>query len=268
LLRSSVADYEVIEEIGQTASGRSRFLCRPPERLDQEGPVVVSQLAVDAGGWHQMADQVGRLVQLGTERLLELLEVGPDLDPGGAGVYLVSEADPGGTLAAPRETLDLGGVAAAVAAAAEAAHSYHEAGLTHGAIDSRAVIFTRRGPVLGPPPLDLAPGAVARSADWRQLSTLDPDLLCGESPSRSSDVWSLGATLHTALSPRPLYEGMDSDEPVTAVQRILFARPSVDLSLPGGLAEVVSACLELDPTRRPQTAAEVARLIREAGEGR
>jgi hypothetical protein len=68
------------------------------------------------------------------------------------------------------------------------------------------------------------------------------------------------------MSPKPLYEGMDSDEPVTAVQRILFARPSIDPALPGPLAEVISACLEPDPTKRPQTAAEVARMIREAGE--
>jgi serine/threonine protein kinase len=262
LLRSSVADYEVIEEIGQTASGHSRFLCRPPERLHRSGPVVVAELALDAGRWHQMADHLGRLVAIGAPGLLELLEVGPDLDPGGAGVYLVAEAAPGGSLVEPVQPLDMPDIASAVATAAEAAHSMHDAGLAHGAIDGQAIVFTERGPVLSPPPLDLPPGAVAKSRGWRQLSTIDPDLLGGESPSRSSDVWSLGATLHSALSTVPLYEGLDADEPVTLVQRIVFGRPGVDPALPAELTEVISACLDPDPSRRPQTAAEVARMIR------
>jgi serine/threonine protein kinase len=262
-----VADYEVIEEIGQTRSGKSIYLCRPPDRLQRQGPVMVSEVALDAGRWHQMTDQLERLVTLGPEMFLELLEVGPDLDPSGAGVYLVSEVAPGGSLEAPAHPLDLPEITAAVAIAAEAAHALHEAGLAHGSIDGRAVLLTERGPVLSPPPLDMSPGAVTRSDGWRHLSTVDPDLICGESPSRSSDVWSIGATLHNALSINPLYEGMEGDEPVTAVQRILFGRPRVDPTLPADLARVVAACIEADPSRRPQTAAEVARMIRTPGGG-
>jgi serine/threonine protein kinase len=228
---------------------------------------MVSEVALDASRWHQTTDQLERLISLGTERFLDLLEVGPDLEPSGAGVYLVSEAAPGGSLEAPAHPLDVAEIIGAVAAAAEAAHALHEAGLAHGSIDGRAVLLTERGAVLGPPPLDMSPGAVTRSSGWRNLSTLDPDLICGESPSRSSDVWSIGATLHNALSINPLYEGMEGDEPVTAIQRILFGRPSVDPSLPANLASVVSACIEADPSRRPQTAAEVARMIRAAGGG-
>jgi len=87
---------------------------------------------------------------------------------------------------------------------------------------------------------------------------MDPDLLSGEETSRSSDVWALGATLHTALSDRPLYPGIDKDAAVTAVQRILFTRPDVDPDIPPEVADVIRSCLEPDPAARPATADELA----------
>jgi serine/threonine protein kinase len=94
---------------------------------------------------------------------------------------------------------------------------------------------------------------------------MDPDLLCGEAPSRSSDIWSLGATLHLAASERPLFPGIDADEPVTAVQRLLFTRPEIDRDLDPVVAETVAACLDPDPDARPGTAAEVAERLAAGG---
>jgi serine/threonine protein kinase len=134
----------------------------------------------------------------------------------------------------------------------------HEAGLTHGQICAENILTTARGPVLAPPVLDAPGGLITRSLGWRNLVTIDPDLLRGEAPSRSSDVWALGATLHGLLSPQPLYPGIERDPTVTAVQRMLFARPEVDAALPGRLGDAVAACVNSDPAVRPQTAEELA----------
>ena len=99
---------------------------------------------------------------------------------------------------------------------------------------------------------------VARMQDWRDVAVLDPALLRGEHPSRSSDIWALAATLHGVLSSRPLYPGIEGDERVTAVQRILFTRPEIDPSLPPGLVETLSACLADDPGDRLLSADELA----------
>jgi eukaryotic-like serine/threonine-protein kinase len=266
-LRASLADYEVIEALPPTGSGQARFLCRAPERLHlDEATVVVTELAVDAAGWPELTAAVSRVVAVKSDRLLRLIEVGPDLDPAGAGVYLASEAAPGGTLGAPAKELDPAQKVTAVAEAAQGAHALHEGGVAHGAISSAALFLTDRGAVLGPPPFGSASGLVTRYSGWRDLATLDPELLRGEEPSRSSDIWALAATLHGALSDRPLYPGLADEAPVTAVQRVLFTRPQVDPSLPGEIVAVLTACLDPDPATRPVTAEEFAdRLL--AAEG-
>jgi hypothetical protein len=94
---------------------------------------------------------------------------------------------------------------------------------------------------------------------------LDPSLLRGEDPSRSSDIWALATTLHGLLSPRPIYPGIDEDPSVTAVQRILFTRPEVDPALPLGISESLAACLADDPGERVLSADEFADRLSAVG---
>jgi len=258
-LRSSVADYQVIRALPSTGAGQSRYLCRPPQRLDQDdGHVMITELGVDAAGWRELASALSRLAAVGYARSLALIEVGPDLDPGGAGVYLASESAPGGSVARPTTPLDPVAQTRAVAEAARGAHALHETGIAHGSIDGRSILLTERGAVLAPPVLGGPPGAVARMTDWRDVVVLDPAILRGEQPTRSSDVWALAATLHGLLSSKPLYPDIDRDPNVTVVQRILFTRPDIDRTLPGGLVETLSACLADDPSDRLLSAEELA----------
>lgn len=258
-MRSSVADYQVIRALPPTGAGQARYLCQPPERLELgEGLVMITELAVDASGWRELAGNLSRLAGVGSSHLLTLIEVGPDLDPDGAGVYLVSEAAPGGTVGDPAHPLDAAGRVRAVADAARGAHALHEWGIAHGSIDSRSIFLSASGGALGPPALGGPPGAVARMTDWRDIVTMDPALLRGEEPSRSSDIWALAATLHGLLSAQPLYPGIDEDPGVTAVQRILFTRPEVDARLPAAIVQSLTDCLADDPGERLLTAEELA----------
>lgn len=267
-MRSSIADYEVLDMLDGLDGASPRYLCRPPHRLGWDGPVEVMELSVDPALLHQWSDLVLRLAAAGDEGLRVLLETGPD--PAGSGVYLSCEAATGGTLARAAEDgeapSDAAFMLSAVAAAARGAHALHEVGLAHGAICPEAVQLTPRGPVLSPPRLDGSAGFVVDASSWERLSMVDPDLFRGEAPSRSSDIWSLGATLHRALSPRPLYQGIDRDQPVTAVQRIMFTRPEPDPVLDGDLRDLISACLAADPAERPPTASELAARISELGD--
>jgi serine/threonine protein kinase len=261
-LRSSVADYRVIQALPPTGAGQARYLCQSPERLDLDGaPVMLTELAVDAAGWRELTGNVSRFAGVESTHLLKFLEVGPDLDPAGAGVYLVSEAAPGGSIGDPTEPLDPSAVIRAIANAARGAHALHQSGIAHGAIDHRSILLTRRGAALGPPNLGGPRGIVGRVADWRDVVVLEPSLLRGEDASRSSDIWALAATLHGLLSAKPLYPGIDEDPSVTAVQRVLFTRPEVDPSLPAGIAESLAACLADDPGERILSADELAHRL-------
>jgi eukaryotic-like serine/threonine-protein kinase len=262
-LRSSVADYEVISALSGPDT-KPRYLCRRPDRLESDGDqVMVTELGVDAAGRQTINDYLIRFAAVDSDRLLAVIEVGPDPDTADAGVYLATETAPGGWLSSVSETMPISDRVRAVADAARGAHALHEAGLAHGAINSKAIVLSERGGLLSPPPLDLPPGALTRMLDWRDVITLDPNLLGGEESSRSSDIWALGATLHVVLSERSLYPGIETDPPVTAVQRILFSRPEVDPELAPEVAVLIRSCLEPDPAARPTTAEEVADRLQE-----
>jgi serine/threonine protein kinase len=265
LLRSSIADYEVIRALPLTGAGQARYLGRAPERLGVSDPVMITELAVDAAGWRDLTTQLSRLAAVGSDRLLALYEVGPDLDAQAAGVYLVSEAGPGGNAHNPSEPFDGTSRIRAVAEAARGAHAMHEAGLVHGSIGSGSIFLTTRGAALGPPTFGRPTGEVGRMRDWRSLVVLDPALLRGEEPSRSSDVWALAATLHELLSRRPLYPGIADDPGVTAVQRVLFTRPEIDPALPYEVAQTLTSILVDDQAERPLTAEDLADRLMRAG---
>ena len=272
-MRSSIADYEVTEVLEGAEGAGTAYRCRPPERMripgpegtDPQGPdprvpaaeVMVAELAVDASGWGELTDRLMRTVAIGSAHLLRLLEVGPDLETGG--VFVVSEAPQPAPPAGPMDTRR---AVARVESVALGAHALHEAGLAHGDIRPAAVFDTERGPVLGLPRLDRSPGWVVEASSWRDLVTVDPERIGGEAPSRSSDIWALGALLNTLASERPLYPDIDRDEPVTAVQRLLFTRPEVDPALPAAVRDLIEACLAVDPADRPTTAAAVAERAR------
>lgn len=262
-MRSSVADYKVVKPLSGPGPN-ARYVCRPPERLQyQAGEVMVTQLSVDPVAWESVSDFLTRCAAVTSDHLLQLVEAGPDTEAAGEGGYLATEM-PAGWLWAASADVDPPARVRAVAGAAKGAHALHESGLAHGAISDKTIALTGRGGVLTPPPLDLPAGGLVRMGDWRDILTVDRNVLSGEESSRSSDIWALGATLHLALSARPLYPGIEEDAPVTAVQRVLFTRPEVDPDLPSGLAAVIRACLETDPASRPATAEELAERMQAA----
>jgi hypothetical protein len=223
---------------------------------------MVTELSVDAEGWQHLCDWLAHLAAVPGDGLLEVIEVGPDLETGT--VFLVTEPAPEGTLARPDRPLGPGRRLAAVEAVARAAYSLHEVGLAHGSIHPGRVALTARGPVLDLPRLDAPAGEAIRIDGWDEVECLDPDLLRGEPPSRASDIWALGVTLHRALSTRPLFAGIEDDEPVTAVQRVMMSRPEPDPDIGPGLRDLIAACLAADPAERPATALSVAGYLSRA----
>ena len=129
---------------------------------------MVAELPVDASGWRDLTRELSRLAAVRSRRLLQLLEVGPDLDPDGGGVYLATESAPGGSVGDPTFPLDPASTVQAVAEAALGAHQMHEAGLAHGSINAGAILLTDRGAVLAPPVLGAPPGRITTLTDWRE----------------------------------------------------------------------------------------------------
>lgn len=257
-LRSAVADYELGEAVAPGC-----YRARPPDRLGFGPDAIVRlwELQVDAAAWPEVSSDLVLFASVDSPNLIRLFEAGPDLDPSGPGAYLVTEDPPGGSLASPVRLLQLGEVIRAASGAARGAHALHEAGLAHGSISVASIFLADRGGILGPPLPTGPTGAVVRVEEWQRLDVLDPDLVRGASPSRSTDIWALAATVHQACSGTSLYPGLDREQAVTAVQRVLYGPVTVASTVPPDLADLLEACFDRDPSKRPATALELAERL-------
>ena len=130
---------------------------------------------------------------------------------------------PLGSLAAPARPLTRDEVLRAVEHAARAVHALHEAGLAHGDVKPGNVMLHEDGGKLsdlGLARVFTAGAALTGMAPETSVEFLDPSLLLGEPPSRATDVWALGATLHRALSGKGLYGELPERQPLLAIRRV------------------------------------------------
>ncbi|MGW0394117.1 serine/threonine-protein kinase [Streptomyces sp. NPDC003042] len=95
------------------------------------------------------------------------------------------------------------------------------------------------------------------------IDYLAPERVTGGAPDPASDLWSLGATLYTAVEARSPFR---RTSPLSSLQAVVNDEPPVPRQS-GALGPVITALLCKDPGRRP-SAAEAERMLLEAMEGR
>ena len=255
-----LADFRVVRLIGEGNHGRF-YLAHPPDRLGISDEFVA--VKVFAG---QCSEDAYRR---GTRELRAFAAVD---SPYLARVYdavlednflYAMEYFPLGSLAAPARPLARDEVLRAVEDASRAVHALHEAGLAHGDVKPGNVMLHEGGGKLsdlGLARVFTAGAALTGMAPETSVEYLDPSLLLGDPPSRSTDIWALGATLHRALTGKGLYGELPERQPLLAIRRVQTTAPTLDPSLTSAEGELVLACLAA-PEDRPATALEVADRI-------
>ncbi len=171
---------------------------------------------------------------------------------------------PCGSLAGPSRPVTRPEVLTALEHAARAAHALHEGGLAHGDITPANVLLSGDG---GGRLLDLglarvlSPGATLTGMGRASsVEYLDPELLAGAPPSRRTEVFALGATVHRALAGVGLYGELPDTQPLLAIRRVMSSKPQVSAVLSAAEAELVADCTA-DDYRRPPTALAVAERL-------
>ena len=164
------------------------------------------------------------------------------------GQTLSDEIRAGGTLA-PERVADVG------AAIADALAEAHELGIVHRDIKPANILVTRRGrPKLADFGIAKITGDAGITSTGIMIGTpafVAPEVARGKVADAASDIWSLGATLYSALEGHSPFQ-RDSVEDLVVVLGRLVTQPVPPLSRPGPVGDVVMSMLAGDPAARPR----------------
>jgi eukaryotic-like serine/threonine-protein kinase len=255
----AIADYELIRPLGSGNHGQF-YLARRPSRL----PVDAEFLAVKVFAGAPTADVFRRMVRelkafatVTSSHLVRLYDAGQH-----DGVcYYSMEYLQAGSLAAPAAPpVPTATAIAAVRDAALAVAALHSAGIVHRDIKPANILLADGGGKLSD--LGLAhvmlPGVTLTGmGPVTSVEYTDPELLQGGRAGPSSDVWSLGVTLHRVLTGASIYcEELPADDGLLALRRLLSASPRLADGLPPAAAELLAACT--GPAADRPSAAEFA----------
>nr|WP_244375652.1 serine/threonine-protein kinase [Streptomyces ficellus] len=143
----------------------------------------------------------------------------------------------------------------------------HAAGVLHRDVKPGNVLLARDGRVLltdfGIAAIE-GDSTITRTGELvGSIEYLAPERVRGGDPGPASDLWSLGATLYTAVEGASPFH---RTSPISVMQAVVTEEPP-PAEHAGALAPVIVALLRKDPADRPD-AAETGRMLLEAMEGR
>ena len=255
-----LGDYTIVRPLSEGGHGRF-YLASPPARLGLDGDVVIKIVAGSSeAGFRRFTRELRLFARVDSPHLVKLYDAGQHEDR----FFYSMEHCAGGTLGSPAEPLDKAATLRVVADAARALHDLHEAGIAHRDLRPGNILLRADGSAcLGDLGLaQLGSGSVTSMAPMASIGFVDPKLIMGGSASRASDIYSLGAVLHWALTGQTVHAGLDDADPMMAIRSVLRnpARLQRD-SLTPAEANVIDTCIADDITARPATALDVVALI-------
>ena len=155
------------------------------------------------------------------------------------------------------------------------AYGHDSAGLVHGdlkpsnlMVNSRMALKITDFGIAWTPRGSLSSASVGHSGE--SLQYMSPQLLLGESPKPTDDIYAVGATLYELLSSKPPFLGENVATQVREATAPWVAERREKLGIAGEAVpkhweETIAACLAKNPADRPQTPVDLARRLRLGG---
>ncbi|GAA2093791.1 bifunctional serine/threonine-protein kinase/ABC transporter substrate-binding protein [Actinomadura alba] len=253
-----LGDYELIGRLGEGGQGVV-FLGRGPDGQEVAVKLLLAQLTGDAGARSRFVRELAvaeRVAGFCTAQVL-------DADVAGDQPYIVSEYVPGASLKdvvqrdGPRTGSALVRLAIGTATALAA---IHQAGIVHRDFKPPNVLMGPDGPRV----IDFG---VARALDTSAVTMtsqvvgtpayMAPEQLAGGPVAAATDMFAWASTMVFAATGDAPF---GSDTIPAVMHRIINLNPDLSV-LPEPLRELVAACLNKDPARRPTAHAVLLRLL-------
>ena len=266
--------YRIVRSLGSGGMGQV-FLARDP-RLDREVALKVlpPELAGDAEALRRLEREARAVAALNHPNIVTLYSV-EDAD----GLrFLTMELVDGRTLAglipasglSVRRTLEIG------AAVADALAAAHEKGIAHRDLKPGNVMIDSDGRVkvldFGLARRQTVAGGTTTLATASEtiagtIGYMAPEQLKGEAADPRADLFAIGVLLYEMLAGAPPFRGGSSPEIASSILRdtpepILRVRSDV----PARLSRIIVRCLEKDPRKRMQSAADLRDELRDVAQ--
>jgi len=257
--RAGIADYTFLRVLGAGNHGVF-YLANRPDRLHIDAELVAVKVLSGSNSqdtFRRATRELAAFAAVRSPYLVTLYDAGQQGDD----LYYSMEYLPAGSLADAAGSLVQRQVLKAVSDAAWAAHALHEAGIAHNDIKPANIMLTDTGSKLSDLGLSqlLTPGlTITGLGSAGSVEFLDPAIIRGEMPSRSTDIYALAATLHRALTGKGMYGDLPPDNTMVAMRRVLSHPPEPSPTLPPGARDLIMTSTDPNPSVRPSTAEEFA----------
>jgi serine/threonine-protein kinase len=256
-----VGEYRVDKEIGRGGMGAVYAAAHPVIGKRVAIKVLAPALSADPSVVKRFIDEARAANKIGHPNIIDIFSFGQLPD---GRHYFVMEYLEGETLGGRLERGSLGGAEARrfLVQICEALAAAHAEKIVHRDLNKvldfgiaklieqgESNSTTQTGTVMGTP------------------YYMSPEQCTGRGVDHRTDIYALGVMLYRIFAGRLPFEGESFAEVVAQQLTTPPAPPSRHANVAPGLEALILACLEKDPGRRPQTAAELARRLAEALEG-
>ncbi|WP_051741151.1 protein kinase domain-containing protein [Streptomyces xylophagus] len=245
---SHIGRYRLVGRLGEGGMGKV-YLARSPGGRPAAVKVINDRLRHDEHALSRFRREVETLGTVRSAYTASLIDAELDTPP----YWLATEYVPGPTLHAAVMSggplpADLARVM--LAALAEGLDAIHVRGVWHRDLKPHNVILSATGPQL----IDFGIARTTGASELTQVGStmgspgyIAPETITGGETGPGADVFALGATLAFAVTGRPPY----GDGPF-AVVSYRSVHGEIDLrGVDAGVAELIAACVQGDPARRP-----------------
>jgi hypothetical protein len=267
-----LGNYEILDKLGE--GGMGQVWRARDSRLSRSVAVKIlpADVAGDPGRRQRFEQEARALGALNHPNIVAVYDIGQS----DGQAYIVSELVEGESLRAVIERGPLAGrklidIATQTAEAIAAAHAL---GIVHRDLKPENIMIARDGRVKvldfglakqNAVPLGEEAATIALSQPGMVLGTvgyMSPEQVRGQAVDARSDIFSFGCVLYELASGRQPFQGKSSADVMSAVLKDEPPEIAPAVPMPPALDAILHRCLEKDPARRFQSAADLAFALR------